>query len=191
MTRYFGSTALLFVTLTVCGVRATAQSDRAAIRKAIQARYDSMNAGLTSIVANKELSKYKAGIEEYTTPDFTWSSSDGKQKADQKAVTAYWIAFLAKATSIDRSTTKIEKLNLKGDGAVEVIVRSDQDMTLKDPRGKSRIYKSSGTSRDVWVKTSKGWKARSMKDLSGQQSMEGKVFTTDAATYFSKTVEKK
>jgi hypothetical protein len=89
---------------------------------------------------------------------------------------------MAQTQSLDDAKIAIEKLTVKGNIATSVSTMS-LTMTMMDstgemgPKGKAHKMSMTERSRETWVKTSGGWKAKHSEDLpGGKMLLDGKPF---------------
>ncbi len=112
------------------------------------------------------------GLLRQMAPDFLYKAKNGnvmnKQMVEQAMRAQY-----ALIKSVDKRTTTIKKMEIKGNTA-RVITQEELAVTLVDAQGKPHKVVSKATTRDTWVKTPQGWKVKMTEILDEQTTIDGK-----------------
>jgi len=112
------------------------------------------------------------GLLRQMAPDFLYKAKNGnvmnKQMVEQAMRAQY-----ALIQSVDKRTTTIKKMEIKGNTA-RVITQEELAVTLVDAQGKPHKVVSKATTRDTWVKTPQGWKVKMTEILDEQTTIDGK-----------------
>ena len=142
--------------------RADATSDA---RRTLQTLYDNMN----KAAAKKDLN----GVLAYTAPDFVATGVKGEKRtmADLRAQLTQIFPLLQSWSGASR----IQQVTLKGGSTATVVVRENVRMVMVNPQtGQKAVLDSTGTSRDVWVKSGNGWRMKQSRTLSSKTLLNGK-----------------
>jgi len=112
------------------------------------------------------------GLLRQMAPDFLYKAKNGnvmnKQMVEQAMRAQY-----ALIQSVDKRTTTIKKMEIKGNTA-RVITQEELAVTMVDAQGKPHKVVSKATTRDTWVKTPQGWKVKMTEILDEQTTIDGK-----------------
>jgi len=150
------------ILLAVVAVRIALADKRAA--REIRAEY--------ARTAQYAKQKNVEGLLRQMTPDFLYKTEKGdvmnKQMVEQVMRAQY-----ALIQSVDKRTTAIKKMEIKGNTA-RVTTQEELVVTMLDPQGKRRKVVSKATTRDTWVKTPQGWKVKMTEILDEKTTIDGK-----------------
>jgi ketosteroid isomerase-like protein len=112
------------------------------------------------------------GLLRQMTPDFLYKTKSGevwnKQMVEAAMRTQY-----ARTKSVDKRTTTIKRMEIKGNTA-RVTTEEVVAVTMLDAQGVPRKWQSKATTRDTWVKTPQGWKVKLTEVLNEQTTVDGK-----------------
>ena len=112
------------------------------------------------------------GLLRQMAPDFLYKAKNGnvmnKQMVEQAMRAQY-----ALIQSVDKRTTTIKKMEIKGNTA-RVITQEELAVTMVDAQGKPHKVVSKATTRDTWVKTPQGWKVKMTEILDEQTTIDGR-----------------
>jgi ketosteroid isomerase-like protein len=112
------------------------------------------------------------GLLRQMAPDFLYKAKNGnvmnKQMVEQAMRAQY-----ALIQSVDKRTTTIKKMEIKGNTA-RVITQEELAVTMVDAQGTPHKVVSKATTRDTWVKTPQGWKVKMTEILDEQTTIDGK-----------------
>ena len=160
---------MLRIVLLILGVASLGQGARSdatsEARKAIQAAYDKSDAA----TAKKDID----GAMAFQTSDYTYTTQKGR-KLDNATVRTSTTQVLTLAREIHGKTV-IRKIALKGSMAT-VTVDETGSIVVATPQRPDQVSKIviEARSEDVWIKTPKGWREKSSRELSSKQSVNGK-----------------
>jgi ketosteroid isomerase-like protein len=150
------------ILLAVVAVRIALADKRAA--REIRAQY------ARTVQYSKQ--KNVEGLLRQMAPDFLYKAKNGnvmnKQMVEQAMRAQY-----ALIQSVDKRTTTIKKMEIKGNTA-RVITQEELAVTMVDAQGKPHKVVSKATTRDTWVKTPQGWKVKMTEILDEQTTIDGK-----------------
>lgn len=148
-----------------------ARANDAAVRKALVAQYAAMNRGAKSKDLNMMLKPL--------APELMVTLPGGKTV--NRAQTVVMLKQeLAVVSSVQQSTTRIDKLSVKGNTAVAMVAEQVVG-TVATPDGKTHKLNDSTSSRDTWIRTSSGWLMKSSVTLSEHATLDGKPVPTGGA----------
>jgi len=149
------------ILLAVVAVRIALADKRAA--REIRAQY------ARTVQYSKQ--KNVEGLLRQMAPDFLYKAKNGnvmnKQMVEQAMRAQY-----ALIQSVDKRTTTIKKMEIKGNTA-RVITQEELAVTMVDAQGKPHKVVSKATTRDTWVKTPQGWKVKMTEILDEQTTIDG------------------
>ncbi len=157
-----GALLALSLLLVVVTVR-IALADKRAERQ-IRAEYDK-----TVLYTRK---KNVEGLLRQMTPDFLYKTKRG-EILNKQVVEAMMRAQYAQIQSVDKRTTRIQKMEIKGNTA-RVTTKEEMVVTIVDPQGKTHKVASKATTQDTWVKTPQGWKVKMTEVLDEETFIDGK-----------------
>ncbi|MCS6831152.1 MAG: nuclear transport factor 2 family protein [bacterium] len=140
-----------------------ASADRRAERQ-IRAEYDK------TIRYTKQ--KNVDGLLNQMASGFLYKTRDG-QVLNKQMIEMVMRQEFARYRSIDKRTTTIKKMEIKGDTARVTTVERIA-VTLVDPQGKLRKVENRSTTRDTWVRTPQGWKVKMTEILDEETFIDGK-----------------
>jgi ketosteroid isomerase-like protein len=126
----------------------------------------------------KQAEAYKAkdikAFMENKTPDFSLKLLSG-QTLSREQMESGVKQRMDRIKSVNYLVIKIEELTVTGKEAV-AITTQEFSRTVTDQEGSDHAVVTRGTKhRDMWVKTSEGWKMKSVEELiQGQQTVGGK-----------------
>jgi ketosteroid isomerase-like protein len=150
------------ILLAVVAVRIALADKRAA--REIRAQY------ARTVQYSKQ--KNVEGLLRQMAPDFLYKAKNGnvmnKQMVEQAMRAQY-----ALIQSVDKRTTTIKKMEIKGNTA-RVITQEELAVTMVDAQGKPHKVVSKATTRDTWVKTPQGWKVKMTEILDEQTTIDGR-----------------
>lgn len=112
------------------------------------------------------------GLLRQMTPDFLYKTKDG-QILNKQMVEMLMRQQYERIRSVDKRTTTIKKMEIKGDTA-HVTTSELMAVTALDAQGKTRKVTSRSTTRDTWVKTPQGWKVKMTEVLNEETFIDGK-----------------
>lgn len=136
-----------------------------------------INALYTKIEAAMKAKNVK-GIMALGTPDFV--TIDHGQKMDAKQSAAMMEQQFKMIKSFDSLKMKLSKIDIKGKNAVATTTYSfNGDIT--GPDGKQHKMADKGVTKDILVKTPKGWLFKSSETISQHPTMDGKPVPTPGA----------
>jgi ketosteroid isomerase-like protein len=157
--------ALVAAACAISSIPATAD-DQADIKQ----MYSKLNAAMKA----KDVDKVLA----LTTPDFKESKINGKVVPAKEAAQAMRARFSA-TTRVDDATIKPDSITVTGDKAV-VWTSYTMKAQLVDkegkmgPKGAKHEMADAGKTRDILVRTPKGWRFSETKTLKQAPTMDGK-----------------
>jgi ketosteroid isomerase-like protein len=111
------------------------------------------------------------GLLRQMAPDFLYRAKNGNVMNKQMVEQAMRVQY-ALIQSVDKRTTTIEKMEIKGNTA-RVITQEELAVTMVDAQGKPHKVVSKATTRDTWVKTPQGWKVKMTEILDEQTTIDG------------------
>ncbi|GIV21118.1 MAG: hypothetical protein KatS3mg023_2869 [Armatimonadota bacterium] len=152
----------LSLVLMVVTVR-IALADRRAERQ-IRAEYDK-----TVFYAKQ---KNVEGLLRQMAPDFLYRTKRG-EILNKQMVEAMMRAQYAQIKSVDKRTTRIQKMDIKGNTA-RVTTQEEIAVTIVDAQGKPHKVVSRATTRDTWIRTPQGWKVKMTEVLDEETFIDGK-----------------
>lgn len=112
------------------------------------------------------------GLLRQMMPDFLYKTAKGQVMNRQMVEMAMREQFRL-MQSIQKRTTTIKKMEIKGDTA-RVTTEEELAFTFVDAQGKPHKAYSKATTRDTWVKTPQGWKVKMTESLSETTYVDGK-----------------
>lgn len=112
------------------------------------------------------------GLLRQMTPDFLYKTKSGQVVNKQMVEMAIREQY-AHVKKVDKRTTTIKKMEIKGDTAV-VTTAEEAVFTMMDVQGRPHKLRSIATTRDTWVKTPQGWKVKMTEILSEETFVDGK-----------------
>jgi hypothetical protein len=136
------------------------------LRKELEAIYEKRDKALKS----KDFD-YEKSLK---TEDYSEKSSDGTTK-NRKESDAESDEMYAMIKEVREVTTKVDSIKA-GAADNEVIVETSDSgsLTIIAPDNKVHEVTGSGRSRDIWLKTQKGWRIKYHEDLGSTVTMDGK-----------------
>lgn len=150
------------ILLAVVAVRIALADKRAA--REIRAQY------ARTVQYSKQ--KNVEGLLRQMAPDFLYRAKNGNVMNKQMVEQAMRVQY-ALIQSVDKRTTTIEKMEIKGNTA-RVITQEELAVTMVDAQGKPHKVVSKATTRDTWVKTPQGWKVKMTEILDEQTTIDGR-----------------
>lgn len=124
-------------------------------RKAIQTVYDQQTAALV----NKDVNGFLA----LCTPDYQVIKI-GNQVRPAGLIRQSLPQTLARYSAF-KMTAAITKFQFKGDRATATATRHVDVTLLAKYAGKNAVHRSDTVTQDVWIKTAKGWRTKSSKEI--------------------------
>jgi ketosteroid isomerase-like protein len=156
--------ASLLALLSACGTATAAGTDAKGTRAEVQAFY------------NQWLRAWKkkdiAGVMAPTTPDYVYSYTNG-QKRSRAQIRSDWSDEMRLYGRIDSLTMTAGKVERRGNEATDTSTWRFKG-TYVDPGGKSHPATELWVTRDLLVKTAKGWMFKRSKDLKVVVTLDGK-----------------
>jgi ketosteroid isomerase-like protein len=146
-------------------------ADDAAVRKALQARYEQFSAAFKR--------KDVKAVLALGTPDFTWKLADGRvlnARASEKAMQEQ----LGEVKAVHSMTTRIDKLQVEGLTAT-VWTTGTVQATVAGEAGKTHKLVSTGKSKDVWVNKGGKWLIKRVEDFSQSMTIDGRPVNPDGS----------
>jgi hypothetical protein len=165
--RPFAVTAALWM-LGATFMAPSIQADERSVRKELEALY----ARFAQAVKQNERYTMKRLFLDYSTTDFRMRLENGKTLSREDAAEAMEDEAMAAARFIGQEI-RILKLTLKGSAAIAVY-KDRTTAVVDDPQGNTHKIVALSTTRDTWVKTPEGWKARLTEVLSSKTLLDGK-----------------
>ncbi|MGC8784977.1 MAG: nuclear transport factor 2 family protein [Armatimonadota bacterium] len=148
--------ALLLVASTVSADKRAEQQIRAEYNKII--RYTKQ--------------KNVDGLLRQMTPDFLYKTKSG-QVLSKQMVEMLMREQYARTQSVDKRTTTIKKMEIKGNTA-RVTTAEESVVTMVGAQGRIQKVRNVATTRDTWVKTPQGWKIKMTEILNDETFIDGK-----------------
>ncbi|GBC94898.1 hypothetical protein HRbin16_00683 [bacterium HR16] len=112
------------------------------------------------------------GLIRQMAPDFLYKTKSG-QVLNRQMVEMAMREQYAHVKSVDKRTTTIKKMEIKGNTA-QVTTAEEVVFTLVDVQGRRHKVRSVATTRDTWVKTPQGWKVKMTEVLNEKTFIDGK-----------------
>ncbi|HEX8163914.1 MAG TPA: nuclear transport factor 2 family protein [Pyrinomonadaceae bacterium] len=140
-----------------------------AVRRELEATY----AKVAEAYRNKDIEAFM----DDKTADFT-ARSLGGNVATREQVEAGVKQRMARVIRLNYLKVRLKELTVAGDVAV-AITTQEFSRVVADPQGNERTVVSKGTThRDTWVKTPRGWKIKSVEELTqGRELIDGRAPT--------------
>ena len=143
------------------GVHADSVADS---RRAIQSDYDKMNAAAER--------RDDVGTLAYRTPDAVVVMGRSVTTVAQERVNIKQL--FASAQSITAQSL-VKSLSLNGAATATAMVREHMAMVMASPGSPQKvIFVINDTSRDLWIKTTQGWRQKRSEDVSHSMTINGK-----------------
>lgn len=155
----------LFILSILAISSASAQGD-AQVRKELESSY----AKLTKAFKSKDVKTIFA----MGTNDFSYVAKN-KTKMDRKSAEAMITGQMKMIQEVQTVSNVIKKLTVKGDTAIAIVTGTVKGKMINPgQQGKTLALVSIGDTKDTWIKTSKGWKLKSVEVLSDKTTLDGK-----------------
>ncbi|GIV15283.1 MAG: hypothetical protein KatS3mg022_0718 [Armatimonadota bacterium] len=111
------------------------------------------------------------GLLRQLAPDFLYKTKSG-QVANKQMVELAMREQYARIKKVDKRTTTIKRMEIKGNTAVVTTVE-EAVFTTVDVQGRSHKVRNVATTRDTWVKTPQGWKVKMTEVLDEETFRDG------------------
>jgi len=127
---------------------------------------------LNGLILKKDVAGMKKLFGSIAHKDFVYVHKDGRKQSGPEMLNEM-TSQLGMVTKVNRSTTKINKVEVKGSTAVATVT-SAYAMTMVGPDKKSHRIAGQTLTHDTWTKTASGWKLKMVKTVKETATFDGK-----------------
>ena len=102
----------------------------------------------------------------FFTPDCSMTTQDGKTH-DRAWIAEVWSLTTRQTKTVNDYRISVQSVTPMANGEVAVVVlqRFDRELMVSGRKGAIRSIKSNTVKRDIWRKTSQGWKIKNVREI--------------------------